>query len=193
MKKLTILILLAMAVVCRASAQNRVVTGTVSEEDGTPLTGAVVQVVGTNNAATAAIDGLYTLKNVPSGAVLRVSFLGYEPVEKKVDADRMDFIFRFIKIAQNGCGRQARNVVLTRNAAEYHSQFHFFCYALPVFLTHTYTDTIIRHPPFDYNVKIHLNAHCSHKIYIFAAPFLAILRQSLDETVKTTYDKEKEF
>ena len=43
MKKLTILILLAMAVVCRASAQNRVVTGTVSEEDGTPLTGAVVQ------------------------------------------------------------------------------------------------------------------------------------------------------
>ena len=74
MKKLTILILLAMAVVCRASAQNRVVTGTVSEEDGTPLTGAVVQIVGTNNAATAAIDGLYTLKNVPSGAVLRVSF-----------------------------------------------------------------------------------------------------------------------
>ena len=66
MKKLTILILLAMAVVCRASAQNRVVTGTVSEEDGTPLTGAVVQVVGTNNAATAVADGLYTLKNVPS-------------------------------------------------------------------------------------------------------------------------------
>ena len=94
MKKLTILILLAMAVVCRASAQNRVVTGTVSEEDGTPLTGAVVQVVGTNNAATAAIDGLYTLKNVPSGAVLRVSFLGYDPVEKKVDADRMDFILK---------------------------------------------------------------------------------------------------
>ena len=84
MKKLTILILLAMAVVCQASAQNRVVTGTVSEEDGTPLTGAVVQVVGTNNAATAAIDGLYTLKNVPSGAVLRVSFLGYDPVEKAV-------------------------------------------------------------------------------------------------------------
>ena len=94
MKKLTILILLVMAVVCRASAQNRVVTGTVSEEDGTPLTGAVVQVVGTNNAATAAIDGLYTLKNVPSGAVLRVSFLGYDPVEKKVDADRMDFILK---------------------------------------------------------------------------------------------------
>ena len=48
----------------------------------------------------------------------------------------------------------------------------FFCYALPVFRTHTYTDTIIRHPPFDYNVKIHLNAHCSHKIYISAAVFL---------------------
>ena len=94
MKKLTILILLAMAVVCRAAAQNRVVTGTVSEEDGTPLTGAGVQGVGTNNAATAAIDGLYTLKNVPSGAVLRVSFLGYDPVEKKVDADRMDFILK---------------------------------------------------------------------------------------------------
>ena len=94
MKKLTILILLAMAVVCRASAQNRVVTGTVSEEDGTPLTGAVVQVVGTNNAATAVADGLYTLKNVPSGAVLRVSFLGYDSVEKKVDADRMDFILK---------------------------------------------------------------------------------------------------
>ncbi len=37
----------------------------IPEEDGTPLTGAVVQVVGTNNAATAAIDGLYTLKKCP--------------------------------------------------------------------------------------------------------------------------------
>ncbi len=71
------------------------VTGTVSEEDGTPLTGAVRP--GRRHEQCrhgSAIDGLYTLKNVPSGAVLRVSFLGYDPVEKKVDADRMDFILK---------------------------------------------------------------------------------------------------
>ena len=56
---------------------------------------------------------------------VRVALRQIVPPALARDADRMDFIFRFIKIAQNGCGRQARNVVLTRNAAKDHSQFHF--------------------------------------------------------------------
>ena len=93
MKKLIIFVLLLTGVLGSAQAQNRVVTGVVTDETGLPMIGAVVQVVGTNNATSTNIDGLYSLKNVPEGAVLRASYVGYDPVEKSADADRIDFQF----------------------------------------------------------------------------------------------------
>ena len=52
------------------------VTGTISDSNG-PLPGASVVVKGTTNGVNTDFDGNYTLNNVPSDAVLIVSFLGY--------------------------------------------------------------------------------------------------------------------
>ena len=71
--------------------QTRTVTGKVVDETGAPMVGAVIQIVGTDDGTTVDIDGNYTLKNVPENAVLRAYFLGYQPVEKKAVADRIDF------------------------------------------------------------------------------------------------------
>ncbi len=56
-------------------AQNRTVTGTVSDEKGEPLTGATL-VSGSSYSVTD-IDGQFSIQ-VPSGATVTVSFLGYE-------------------------------------------------------------------------------------------------------------------
>lgn len=51
--------------------------------DNSPLPGATILVKGTTNGTTAAADGGFTI-NVPAGATLVVSFLGYEPREVAV-------------------------------------------------------------------------------------------------------------
>ena len=92
MKRFILLVLLLAGTFGYAAAQQtRTVTGRVADETGLPMIGAVVQVVGTNNATTTGPEGIYTLKNVAHGAVLRVSFLGYDNLEKTADADRIDF------------------------------------------------------------------------------------------------------
>lgn len=92
MKRFILLVLSLVGVLGQLLAQqSRTVTGRVADENGEPMIGAVVQVVGSNDATTSGPEGIYTLKNVPDGAILRVSFLGYDPLEKKADADRIDF------------------------------------------------------------------------------------------------------
>ena len=61
-------------------AQNSTVTGIVtSEEDGEPVVGASVSVVGTSRGTITDIDGKFSISNVPSSAKsLRVSFIGME-------------------------------------------------------------------------------------------------------------------
>jgi TonB-linked SusC/RagA family outer membrane protein len=58
-----------------------VITGTVTESDGTPLIGASVVVKGTTKSVAADIDGKFTLSGVTPGQVLVVSFLGYAAKE----------------------------------------------------------------------------------------------------------------
>ncbi len=90
MKRL-FLILLLLSAAFSSSAQTRNVTGRVTEPDGTPMIGAVVEIVGTFTAVTTSVDGTYLLKNVPADATLKASFLGFDPVEKKADSERIDF------------------------------------------------------------------------------------------------------
>ena len=60
-----------------ANAQNRAVKGTVVDEGGQPVMGAVVMVVGNNRLATTTdLDGAFSL-SVPSGATLSVESMGY--------------------------------------------------------------------------------------------------------------------
>ena len=63
-----------------ASAQNRTAKGVVVDNVG-PVVGAGVVVAGTNNGAITDANGSFTLNNVPMGATLMVSCIGYETVE----------------------------------------------------------------------------------------------------------------
>lgn len=58
-------------------AQRITVTGTISDEEGTPLAGATVQVKGTNIGTIAGPDGRYSLEVPDQNAVLVFSFVGY--------------------------------------------------------------------------------------------------------------------
>lgn len=79
-RKLTFLLSLLMLSIGVAMAQVSKVTGVVvSAEDGEPIIGASVLVVGTNLGTVTDIDGKYTIANVPVDAKhLRVSYVGME-------------------------------------------------------------------------------------------------------------------
>ncbi|MBS1496528.1 MAG: SusC/RagA family TonB-linked outer membrane protein [Bacteroidetes bacterium] len=58
-----------------AFAQNRVVTGTITDDKGAPVEGASIRVKGTRSGASADAQGFYRL-SVPKGAVLTISGVG---------------------------------------------------------------------------------------------------------------------
>lgn len=75
-----LLVMTAMVV----NAQTLTVSGTVTDPDGEPMIGATVVVQGTQNGAATDLDGNYSLKNVPSTAKLRISYVGYKTEEVAV-------------------------------------------------------------------------------------------------------------
>lgn len=78
------------------------VTGKVIESDtGDPVVGAAVLVVGTQTGVQTDLNGNFSLKNVPSSAKLRVSYLGLKETEVAVkpnllirmeSTDALDFV-----------------------------------------------------------------------------------------------------
>ncbi len=81
-KKLQSVLLMAVlaAGAMTASAQNRTATGVVQDNIG-PVIGAGVVVAGTTNGTMTDVDGSFTLTNVPTGATLEISCIGYETVQ----------------------------------------------------------------------------------------------------------------
>lgn len=63
--------------------QQNTLKGIVKDKNGEPAIGATVLVVGTRNLTTTNIDGTFTLKNVPEGATIRVSLIGYNRQDVK--------------------------------------------------------------------------------------------------------------
>lgn len=61
----------------------KTVTGVVTDQYG-PVTGANVVVKGTTRGTITDIDGKFSIDNVPSGAILQVSYIGYMEQEIKV-------------------------------------------------------------------------------------------------------------
>lgn len=59
------------------SAQNRQITGTISDSMGEPIIGANVLVIGTANGVITNVEGYFSLPNVPPGAKIQVSYIGY--------------------------------------------------------------------------------------------------------------------
>lgn len=72
-------------------AQTSTVTGVVtSDEDGQPVVGASVLVVGTSQGTVTDIDGKFSISNVPASAkTLRVSFIGMVPKEVAIRKGNM--------------------------------------------------------------------------------------------------------
>lgn len=62
--------------------QNGVVKGSVTDQNGEPIIGATVKVVGTTKAAVTDIDGNFTINNVTRGKIT-ISYIGFET--KQVD------------------------------------------------------------------------------------------------------------
>ncbi|MDE6652779.1 MAG: carboxypeptidase-like regulatory domain-containing protein [Muribaculaceae bacterium] len=60
------------------------VTGRVVDESGDGLIGVSVSVAGAKTGTVTDLDGNFTLKNVPDGATLNVSYVGYSPQSIKV-------------------------------------------------------------------------------------------------------------
>ncbi|WP_258104721.1 TonB-dependent receptor [Marinoscillum sp. MHG1-6] len=64
--------------------QSATVTGTITDETGEPLPGATVIVQGTSKGTITDFNGNYSLE-VPEGAILEITFIGYEAVTIPVD------------------------------------------------------------------------------------------------------------
>jgi len=74
------IVLSFVAVLCAYAlsfAQNRQVSGTVTDADGSPIAGATVMVEGTYTGTTTGADGKFTI-SAPAQGSLIVSFIGYE-------------------------------------------------------------------------------------------------------------------
>ncbi len=71
-----------------ALAQNqRTVTGTVNDETGEPLIGAMVKVEGETIGAATDIDGHFTLKVPENATRLTVSYIGYDNLTVEISSD----------------------------------------------------------------------------------------------------------
>lgn len=64
-------------------AQNVQVTGTVSDETGSPLPGVTILLKGTTTGTTTDLDGKYSISG-PATGVLVFSFIGYTPLEETI-------------------------------------------------------------------------------------------------------------
>ncbi|WP_026808915.1 TonB-dependent receptor [Arenibacter latericius] len=87
MKKnyLTLIVLLLGAI----ALTNAQITGTVADEEGAPLPGASIVVVGTTIGTTSDFDGNFTLEaNI--GDMIKVSYIGFETLQLRVDQTVMN-------------------------------------------------------------------------------------------------------
>lgn len=71
------------------SNEDRKISGTIATQDGEPIIGATVSVKGGSIGTMTDVDGQFSL-NIPSNAVLTVSYVGYKTQEINIDG-RTDF------------------------------------------------------------------------------------------------------
>ena len=66
------------------SGEKKKISGTVVDENGTPIIGASVQIKGEAQGTITDFDGKFTLQNVPDNGTIQVSFVGYKTVDIQV-------------------------------------------------------------------------------------------------------------
>ncbi len=85
MKMKYVLLLKVLLVSVCLTAQEITITGNVTDQNGAPLPGVSVLVLGTTNGTQTDFDGNYTL-NTEQGVTLQFSYIGQRSVEKIVDS-----------------------------------------------------------------------------------------------------------
>ncbi|PKG51160.1 SusC/RagA family TonB-linked outer membrane protein [Olleya sp. 1-3] len=80
-----ILTLFLVMVASLSYAQERTISGTITDENGLPLPSATIVVKGTSNGSTSDFDGNYSIQ-ASNGQVLNFSYVGYDSVEKTIGA-----------------------------------------------------------------------------------------------------------
>lgn len=84
--KIYIVLLLIISGILTASAQKKIISGTVNDPTGVPLIGLKIAVKGTSQSTTTDFDGNYTLE-ASEGDVLTFSYLGFKTTEMVIDSD----------------------------------------------------------------------------------------------------------
>ncbi len=87
-KKLLTLLMGILFVAAQAFAQQKTVTGKVTDDDGLPLPGASIAIKGTNNGTSSNMDGNYSIR-VAAGEILQFRFIGTVPLERTVGSDNV--------------------------------------------------------------------------------------------------------
>lgn len=70
--------------------QNGTCKGVVKDKAGEAVIGASVVVKGTTNGVITDLDGNFVLSNVPDGATIQISYVGYTPQEVKFTGKPLD-------------------------------------------------------------------------------------------------------
>ena len=86
------LLLFGVLIAFGASAQVRNVTGKVTSADGNPIPGATIMVKGTASGTTSDVNGRFAISVKNQGAVLIISFVGFEKSEVTIGAQKELFI-----------------------------------------------------------------------------------------------------
>lgn len=85
LKKYVLSFILLFSIVISLQAQNySQVTGTVKDGSGVPLPGVSVIIKGTTKGISTDFDGKYELKDVPQGAILEFSYVGFKTIDVRV-------------------------------------------------------------------------------------------------------------
>ncbi|WP_373730547.1 carboxypeptidase-like regulatory domain-containing protein, partial [Bacteroides heparinolyticus] len=74
--------------------QNGTCTGIVKDSTGETIIGASVLVKGTSNGTITGIDGDFSLRNVPQGSIIQISFVGYQTQEVKWTGTPLNIILK---------------------------------------------------------------------------------------------------
>ena len=80
--------------------QSRLIRGRVLDANGEPVIGANVVQKGTTNGVITDIDGNFSLQ-LPAGAVLQISYIGYHPQEVTVSNAKTDYVIQLAEDSQN--------------------------------------------------------------------------------------------
>jgi len=90
-----------------ARSQQRSVSGTVRDAGtGNPLSGVSIFIKGTGRGTSSDADGNYRLADVPQGAILAFSYLGYEQTEKTIGNQHV------VNVSLQALGSQLNEVVV---------------------------------------------------------------------------------